>query len=269
MGHTGWKIADNMPYLLALREKMGWVYGSEDLCILLYSLVKRQRPRLVVELGTGLGVSTVWMAAAMRENSIGHLHTFDNGSHFSRPAMSALFDMQEGLLGPLAGFADADRDIGRFMEAVLLSADVQEYVTFHSGNINLFELASHPAYADGIDMLFSDFDHGPEMVTELLARFLPLLSPAGSIFIDSASTHRMSYLLIEQMVAALNHRKIPASLACFLSDAEIDSLDRRLRSSRLGLTHLVERHDRPQNSTTWIQFEPLDMGPGLATNMHG
>lgn len=39
--------------LSSLRESMGWVYGSEDLCVLLYSLVKRTRPRIVVELGTG------------------------------------------------------------------------------------------------------------------------------------------------------------------------------------------------------------------------
>jgi predicted O-methyltransferase YrrM len=265
----GWKIAKHMPYLLAIREKMGWVYGSDDLCVFLYSMVKRQRPKLVIELGTGLGVSTVWMAAAMRENSIGQLHTFDNGSHFIRPSMSSLFDERDGLLGPLAIFSEENRDISRFIEMILLTADVQEYVTFHAGDINLSELVSQPTYAEGIDMLFSDFDHGPDMIMELLARFLPLLRPAGSIFIDSASTHRMSYLVLERAIDALNSRKIPSGIAHYLSEAKMDSLDRRLRSSRLILTHLIERQDRPQNSTSWIQLEPLNMSPGLATNMHG
>ncbi|MGH8464550.1 MAG: hypothetical protein ACRER5_10420, partial [Pseudomonas sp.] len=69
--------------LSSLRESMGWVYGSEDLCVLLYSLVKRMRPRTVVELGTGFGVTAAWMAGALRENGGGVIHTYDNGSHFS------------------------------------------------------------------------------------------------------------------------------------------------------------------------------------------
>ncbi|MNT61209.1 hypothetical protein D3C72_1988360 [compost metagenome] len=47
--------------LSSLRESMGWAYGSEDLCVLLYSLVKRTRPRIVVELGTGFGVTAAWL----------------------------------------------------------------------------------------------------------------------------------------------------------------------------------------------------------------
>jgi len=93
--------------LSSLRESMGWVYGSEDLCVLLYSLVKRMRPRIVVELGTGFGVTAAWMAGALRENGSGVIHTYDNGSHFSsEPGIRFV----EGLQGPLA---DSLREMGR------------------------------------------------------------------------------------------------------------------------------------------------------------
>ncbi|UUZ54623.1 class I SAM-dependent methyltransferase [Massilia sp. H-1] len=74
----------NFEFLQAMRDQLGPMYGSEDLCVLLYSLVKREKPRVVVELGTGMGVSTAWIAAAMAENGGGTIYTVDNGGHFAR-----------------------------------------------------------------------------------------------------------------------------------------------------------------------------------------
>ncbi len=48
--------------LLDLRNRIGGIYGSEDICMLLYSLIRRERPKNVVEIGAGLGVSAFWMA---------------------------------------------------------------------------------------------------------------------------------------------------------------------------------------------------------------
>ncbi len=59
--------------LLALHNEIGLIYGGEDLAVLLYSLAKRECPKRVVELGTGLGVSSFWIAHALRENGFGHL----------------------------------------------------------------------------------------------------------------------------------------------------------------------------------------------------
>ncbi|CAE6698840.1 hypothetical protein CFBP6600_03740 [Xanthomonas arboricola pv. corylina] len=67
------RLGSSIEQLLRIREEIGWLYGSEDLCVLLYSLVKREKPAVVVELGTGLGVSTAWMAAAMKETGKGTL----------------------------------------------------------------------------------------------------------------------------------------------------------------------------------------------------
>lgn len=44
----------------------------------LYALVKWLRPRVVVEVGTHLGMSAVWIARGLQENSTGHLWCVDN-----------------------------------------------------------------------------------------------------------------------------------------------------------------------------------------------
>ena len=45
---------------------------------MLYALVKWLQPRSVVEVGTHLGMSAVWMARGLQENGSGLLHCIDN-----------------------------------------------------------------------------------------------------------------------------------------------------------------------------------------------
>ena len=45
-----------------LRNRIGGYYGSEDLAVLFYALIRRERPLNIVELGSGLGVTLFWMA---------------------------------------------------------------------------------------------------------------------------------------------------------------------------------------------------------------
>lgn len=57
----------------------GAVYGSEDQAQLFYALIKMQKPEVVLELGTALGVTSFWMAQAVKENGTGRVFTVDNG----------------------------------------------------------------------------------------------------------------------------------------------------------------------------------------------
>ena len=68
--------------LLELRNRIGFIYGSEDISMLFYSLIRREQPLNVVELGTGLGVSALWMAQAVKEVGKGHVWTIDDGSQW-------------------------------------------------------------------------------------------------------------------------------------------------------------------------------------------
>ena len=70
--------------LLQFTQVFGPTYGTEDSTVFLYSIVKMQRPKTILEIGTGLGVCAFQMAMAVRENDYGHVYTLDNGDHWER-----------------------------------------------------------------------------------------------------------------------------------------------------------------------------------------
>ncbi len=251
--------------LAEIRERMGWLYGSEDLCVLLYSLVKRARPQRVVELGTGFGVSTAWIAAALKENQTGALHSYDNGSHYaSDPARRFLAELQ----GPLRTIVEPGQDYPSFLHALLTWAGVADFAHVHVEDIDFAAIAATPALHGGIDMLFSDFNHSPDSIQALLGHFLPHLSPTASVFIDSASTQRLSYLTLERIVDDLNGNKIPLGLArCWAPQETAAAID-RVQRSRFRLMHLIEARARAQNSTAWLSIEPVDVVPTAAEFFH-
>ncbi len=116
-----------------------------------------------------------------------------------------------------------------------------------------------------IDLLFSDFMHGPGDVLALLGHFLPRMAPASSILIDSASTLLPSYLLLEQLVAQLAQGHVPAALQ---ERCPVD-LGPVMKNRRVILVHLTEAKARDQNSTAWLKIEPVDLLPQPRTAMHG
>lgn len=262
------RIGSTIEPLLRIREEMGWLYGSEDLCVLLYSLVKRERPSIVVELGTGLGVSTAWMAAAMEENGHGRLHTYDNGSHFvSEPSRKFLRDLSE----PLASFSRQSEGLNgfdAFIHSLLEWVGVGDRVVVRRQDISMKAVASDLALKEGIDMVFSDFNHSPENIQSLLGALIPQMRETSSIFIDSASTHRLSYLALERIVDHLNQGRAPAGLSKELSQDEAERLQCRVRSSSFRLMHLIEATSRAQNSTAWLRIEPIDIHVAGATFFH-
>src|SRR5690606_22554430 len=67
--------------LKKFNDIFGPIYGSEKLSIFMYSLVLRERPKVVVEVGSGLGVVATWAALALKENNNGgHIWSLDNMS---------------------------------------------------------------------------------------------------------------------------------------------------------------------------------------------
>jgi len=118
----------------------------------LRSLVTTLKPELVVETGSFLGVSTLWMAEGMRSNGFGKI-------------ISCEFD-------PLV-FARAQQRIAA------------------SGLADFIELRNESSlemHVDGpIDILFSDSDM-PIREAEV-KRFLPQIRPTGLILLHDASSH--------------------------------------------------------------------------------
>lgn len=54
-----------------LTTEYGHIYGSDLLAKQLYLIIKREKPINVIELGTGLGISTFGMRKALQEDGEG------------------------------------------------------------------------------------------------------------------------------------------------------------------------------------------------------
>ena len=132
------------------------------------------------------------------------------------------------------------------------------------------ELAD-PSHFDGydvptpVDLLFSDFNHGPSAVLDILGHFLPRMATASSIFIDGASTSWPSYLLLEHLTEQLNRGMMPALLQ-ERSDVDLKAV---LEGRRIVLVHLTKTQKRTKNSTAWLKLEPTDLQPHPATAVRG
>ena len=115
----------------------GWPVGSlfESEGKKLYDLVIEHKPKVIVEIGTLDGCSTTWLAAAVKENGIGHVYSIDN--------------WQER--GDKTG--------------ILIPAELKEYITL------IKEDALTYTFDKKIDMLFEDGAHTTGFTSTILKRF--------------------------------------------------------------------------------------------------
>ena len=75
---------------------------------LLYTLVRAIRPETVVEFGTSFGISTVYLAAAVTDNSVGHVVTTELSSRKVEAAQANL--RQAGVSGAVTVLAGDARE---------------------------------------------------------------------------------------------------------------------------------------------------------------
>ncbi|HWL88439.1 MAG TPA: class I SAM-dependent methyltransferase [Polyangiaceae bacterium] len=245
---------DSFALLKEYANRFGTFYGTEDFCIFLYGLAKMQRPKVILELGTGFGVTTFWLARAVVENGEGHIWTVDNGSHWQIAQEQAdryrLRDEERSL-----GFA-------RFIESHAEKLGLSKAVTLLEQ-----DMPPYPNIDKAVDLLFYDFKHSAVEIMRLLVTFLPRLSPGASIFMDGVSTEFHSYVFIEHLVGMLNQGKLPRLMTESLPDEQRHRLADIVRSSRFTLVHVTERKDRKQNSCAWLKVDPIDVLPYPRTTM--
>lgn len=242
--------ADRISGIKNYTDQVGPYYGTEDLAVYVYSMIKMTRPQKVLELGTGLATVSLWAAAALVENGTGELVTVDDGSQYANNSdvVSLLGDQYTA-------------DYKAFVDQQLKLHGVAAVVNFV--NKTLEELT----FRDSYDMLFADFSHSPFAVTRLLGQFLPRITRNSTIFIHSASTYYSSYHTLEAVVDLLNQKRIPLSLREMVNPGDLNRLEQLVNNCVFELTHLVENKQRNQNSAAQIRIVPCDIVPHPRSNI--
>jgi predicted O-methyltransferase YrrM len=265
----------SLDLLVRWNKLLGEVYCSDDKAFLFYSLIKMQRPARIVEIGTGVGVCSLFMAQAAKENGTGSVFTIDNGSDWAEFYQTFYSDRirPDETYGPLL-----DADFFSFMRKVAARVELADHINFVKAELSLadaepLDTSESPALAEAlagpIDFLFCDIDHRPVACLGTLAKFLPLLAPSASIFIDAAPTQLTSHLTLVETVRQLNAGKVPAYLLVGADERRTAALRERVQSSCFQLVPLVERKERDGNSVAWIRVEPANVLPYPLSAMRG
>jgi predicted O-methyltransferase YrrM len=265
----------SLDLLVRWNQLVGETYCSDDKAFLFYSLVKIHRPARILEIGTGVGVCSLFMAQAAKENGAGTVFTVDNGSDWAEFYQSYWTDRikPDETYGPLL-----DADFFSFMHNVAARLGVAEHIRFVNAELSLadaepLDASETPALAEAlagpIDFVFCDIDHRPVACLGTLAKFLPLLSPSASIFIDAAPTQLASHLTLVETVRQLNAGKVPAFLLVGADERRATSIRDRVQASSFQLVPFVERRERDGNSFAWIRVEPANVFPYPLSAMRG
>ena len=231
-------------------DNIGSIYGTEDFAIYFYSIVKMTRPKTILELGTGLGTTTLWTALALQENNNqGQIYTVDDGSEWKSISQVK------------------DRIGTHYREIYTEYIDhISKYFNLEN-NIKFFNQTIDKIDIHDIDILFCDYAHGPYAIVKLLADYIPRMNETSFIYVDSASTFYSSYHTLESIVSIFNQGKLPKTLIELVDDQDKDKFVQFVQNSKFELTHIVENKYRNQNSTAQIKIMPIDFMPTPRINI--
>ncbi len=229
-------------------DVVGRVYGTEDFSLYLYSLVKMTKPSTVLELGTGLGSTALWMALALQENNFGIIHTVDDGSQW---------DMYQQVVKDFKVYNEL---YPQYIKNVAQFFEVSDKINFINEKIATVNLTN-------IDILFSDFQHDPHSVLTCVADYLGRMSDNSYIFIDSASTYYPSFLVLENLIEQFNKNNIPQTVLEMVPLTQRSDFISKINCSKFELSHIIENKNRNQNSTAAIKISPKDIFPQPRINI--
>lgn len=186
--------AASCPWLGALRDLYStpWAFPaslSPEAGLMLFALVRNLRPRVAIEIGSFIGVSTIWMAAAMREAQ----------PDAPGPILHAFDDFGPMAPGPWRDERLDDR-LGLFRRA-LAAADLERFVAIHPGDSSAQVRAMHGQFrpspeavraawaspiADwpgGVDFALIDGNHTVEGVLRDFEAVEPVLNTGGYVML--------------------------------------------------------------------------------------
>lgn len=142
---------------------------SPEAGLLLHALVRNARPRVVVEVGSFLGASTVWLGSGLEEGAGGGvLHAVDRFAMTSRYARSR---------------PDVPRDVRGAFDARIARAGLGGVVRGHAGESvrTLLSLRKELIGAGGVGLAFIDGDHTIPGVFQDFWAIEPALAPGALV----------------------------------------------------------------------------------------
>lgn len=237
------------PYqsLSALREltdRVGAYYGTETRSMFLYCLVKMHKPNRVLELGTGFGISALWMARALWENGSGTIHVADRGFEFDEKKKS-LFRPDE-----------LKTTFKEYFDTMVRRHGLENHVNFIQTSF-----PPYPAPETKFDFVFSDFQHRPDKLLDILGFYLPKMSSTSNFFIDSAPSLFGSYMMLQELMTMFRRGQVPELLLQRTDPGEVDMLREYIRSHSIQAVPITENIERSQNSFMWLRIQPIDVMP--------
>lgn len=228
---------------------LGELYGTESFSLFLHALIKLEKPKVVVELGTGSGGTAALCALAVKEVGRGHVWTVDDGTEWQLSRE----DAQAAL-----GYVAPNETHAAFMKKLVRRFKLEKHLSCSSKQMSESDFFSP---GKPIDILFADAQ-GSNAVgcLHLLRYYLTKMSTHSSIFIDRASTINHAALFLNYLVGQLQSGKIPDELRVGASTATLRRLRHLVETSKFTLVHLTEpryrKSNEMQNSRAWIKIEP-------------
>jgi hypothetical protein len=235
----------NRPFDYA--NDVGPLYGVEHFSLFLYSLIRMQRPKFILELGSGSGVCALMSAAGLKQNGTGSILSLDDGSQWGR--LSQQPELRE------YGCTDTVSHL-QFLRNLARQFGLSKQVTFAERTFPDF-----PEVPEPIDILFVDYESQPSAIATILRHYLPKMNAYFSIFIDGASTYLPSFLYLERTVEQLRAGKIPQSLLGGAATSTRQWWVEFAATHTLNVIHLTKVAERTQNSTAWLVGAPVDHRP--------
>jgi predicted O-methyltransferase YrrM len=241
----------------------GDAFDSERIAGFLHALARLQRPGVVVEFGRALGISTLHLGLALAENGHGHMWSVDD-----EQLAAQLVDVAHVArrLRDDDVLPSAPAEPRALVETMAEAIGVADRLTLTTARIEVDRPDVVPAQSvprEPIDLLFSDFNHGPEAVLRILAWALPRIAPSASIVFDSASTWWPSWLALEHTVALLSAGRVPM----LLQEWSGTELGPAVAGRRFTLVALTRPGADRQNGAAWIKVDPIDLVPWPRTQM--
>ncbi|MEK7612054.1 MAG: hypothetical protein AAB407_01810 [Patescibacteria group bacterium] len=149
-----------------------WTISKEDV-LRLYKLIRRDKPKKILELGTGVGLSSAVMASALRENTVGNILSLEQSLKCIRIANELIPQELQSFI-----------DIKHVKPAVFKISTVSEFEYFcgydwmpSKDSLFDFILVDGPAAWIQNKKLVT-LDAGD------IFRLIPYIKPGGKIFID-------------------------------------------------------------------------------------